>query len=125
MWLVRVTTCHRPFILRHVSTTMVFVGPKLAAARWKQWRAYFLDIAPGRSGPSGADLMGGLGLSAAPMNGYPKIFNIESDPREEHNVAEQYAWVRAEVLKPVHEYLESVKKFSNPPAANITDFSEK
>jgi arylsulfatase A-like enzyme len=106
-------------------TLLTFVGPKLAAARWNQWRAYFLDIAPGRSGVSGADLSGGLGLSAAPMNGYPKIFNIESDPREEHNVAEQYAWVRAAVMKPVEAYLESVKKHPNPPAANITDFSEK
>ena len=104
---------------------LTFVGPTLAAARWKQWRAYFLDVAPGRSGVSGADLMGGLGLSAAPMNGYPKIFNIEADPREEHNVAEQYAWVRAAVMKPVQEYLESVKKYPNPPAANITNFSQK
>ena len=104
---------------------LTFVGPTLAASRWNQWRAYFLDVAPGRSGPSGADLMGGLGLSAAPMNGYPKIFNIESDPREEHNVAEQYAWVRAAVMKPVDEYLASVKKYPNPPAANITDFSQK
>ena len=104
---------------------LTFVGPTLAASRWKQWRAYFLDIAPGRSGVSGGDLMGGLGLSAAPMNGYPKIFNIEADPREEHNVAEQYAWVRAAVIKPVEEYLESVKKYPNPPAANITTFFEK
>lgn len=70
-------------------------------------------------------MMGGLGLSAAPMNGYPKIFNIESDPREEHNVAEQYAWVRASVMKPVDTYLESIKKYPNPPAANITNFSQK
>jgi arylsulfatase A-like enzyme len=104
---------------------LTFVGPKLAAVRWKQWRAYFLDVAPGRSGVSGADLMGGLGLSAAPMNGYPKIFNIESDQREEHNLVELHAWVRAAVMKPVQEYLESVKEFPNPPAANLTDFSEK
>jgi arylsulfatase A-like enzyme len=104
---------------------LTFVGPTLAASRWNQWRAYFLDVAPGRSGTSGADLMGGLGLSAAPMNGYPKIFNIESDPREEHNVAEQYAWVRASVMKPVDTYLESIKKYPNSPAANITNFSQK
>jgi len=43
--------------------------------------AYFADVAPGRSGWGGA----GTGGSAAAMNGYPKIFNIESDPREEYN----------------------------------------
>jgi hypothetical protein len=49
---------------------------------WKQFRAYFVDVAPGRSGEGGATLMGGIGASAAPMNGYPKVFNIESDPHE-------------------------------------------
>ena len=58
---------------------LTFVGPDLVAARWKQFRAYFDDVAPGRSGEGGATLMGGIGSSAAPMNGYPKIFNIESD----------------------------------------------
>ena len=24
------------------------------------------------------------------MNGYPKVFNIESDPHEEHNIGEMY-----------------------------------
>ena len=76
---------------------LTFVGPDLVAARWKQFRAYFADVAPGRSGGGGATLMGGIGASAAPMNGYPKVFNIESDPREEHNIGEMYNWVRAVV----------------------------
>jgi hypothetical protein len=59
---------------------LTFVGPDLVAARWKQFRAYFADVAPGRSGWGGATLLGGVGASAAPMNGYPKVFNIESDP---------------------------------------------
>ncbi|KSV68195.1 hypothetical protein N183_31590 [Sinorhizobium sp. Sb3] len=32
------------------------------------------------------------------MNGYPKVFNIESDPHEEHNIAEM---VLGPVLKTV------------------------
>ena len=59
---------------------LTFVGPDLVAARWKQFRAYFADVAPGRSGGGGATLMGGIGTSAAPMNGYPKVFNIEVGP---------------------------------------------
>lgn len=43
--------------------------------------------------------MGGVGASAAPMNGYPKVFNIESDPREEHNIGEMYNWVIGPLLK--------------------------
>jgi len=95
----------------------------LAAARWKQFRAYFVDVAPGRSGWNGANLLSGTGSSAAPMNGYPKVFNIEADPREQFNIGAQYEWVIGPVLKPVKAYLESVTKYPNPPAANITDFS--
>jgi arylsulfatase len=99
-----------------------FVGPALVAARWKQFRFYFVDIAPGRSGWGGAHLLPGTGSSAAPMNGYPKVFNIESDPREEHNISALYEWVLGPGLKAVGEYEASVKKYPNPPAANITRF---
>src|SRR6266568_5024588 len=78
---------------------LTFVGPDLVAVRWKQFRAYFADVAPGRSGAGGATLMGGVGASAAPMNGYPKVFNIESDPHEEHNIGEMYNWVLGPLLK--------------------------
>jgi len=103
-------------------TLLTFVGPDLMAARWKQFRAYFADVAPGRSGWGGANLLGGIGGSAAPMNGYPKIFNIESDPREEYNIAAMYEWVIGPVLKAVEEYKESLAKHPNPPAANLTRF---
>jgi hypothetical protein len=78
---------------------LTFVGPDLVAARWKQFRAYFADVAPGRSGGGGATLLGGVGASAAPMNGYPKMFNIEADPHEDHNIGEMYEWTIGPVLK--------------------------
>ena len=56
--------------------------------------------------------MGGVGASAAPMNGYPKVFNIESDPHEEHNIGEMYNWVIGPVLKAVEEYKASLVKAS-------------
>lgn len=101
---------------------LTFVGPHLMAARWKQFRAYFADVAPGRSGWGGATALGGTGGSAAPMNGYPKIFNIESDPREEHNIGAMYEWVIGPILKSVEEYKDGLAKHPNPPAANITRF---
>jgi len=101
---------------------LTFVGPDLVAARWKQFRAYFADVAPGRSGEGGATLMGGVGTSAAPMNGYPKIFNIESDPHEEQNIGEMYNWVVGPLLKAVEEYKASLAKYPNPPPANMTKF---
>jgi arylsulfatase A-like enzyme len=101
---------------------LTFVGPELVAARWKQFRAYFVDVAPGRSGWGGAHLLGGTGSSAAQMNGYPKVFNIESDPREEHNIGALYEWVIGPTLKVVEEYKASLRRYPNPPAANITRF---
>jgi arylsulfatase A-like enzyme len=101
---------------------LTFVGSDLVAARWKQFRAYFADVAPGRSGAGGATLLGGIGASAAPMNGYPKVFNIESDPHEEHNIGEMYNWVLGPLLKAVEEYKASLAKAPNPPAANMTKF---
>jgi len=101
---------------------LTFVGPDLVAARWKQFRAYFVDVAPGRSGWGGEHLMGGVGTSAAPMNGYPKVFNIESDPREEHNIGEMYNWVIGPLLKEVETYKASLTEHPNSPAANMTRF---
>ena len=106
----------------HREQLLTFVGPDLVAARWKQFRAYFADVAPARSGGGGATLLGGVGASAAPMNGYPKVFNIEADPREEANIGEMYEWVLGPLLKAVGEYKASVAKFPNPPAANMTRF---
>ena len=101
---------------------LTFVGPDLVAMRWKQFRTYFADVAPGRSGWGGANLLPGTGSNAAPMNGYPKVFNIESDPREEHNIGAQYEWIIGPTLKIVEEYRASLRKYPNPPAANITRF---
>jgi len=101
---------------------LTFVGSDLVAARWKQFRAYFVDVAPSRSGWGGEHLMGGVGASAAPMNGYPKVFNIESDPREEHNIGEMYNWVIGPLLKSVEAYKETLAKHPNSPAANMTKF---
>jgi arylsulfatase len=101
---------------------LTFVGPDLLAVRWKQFRAYFADVAPGRSGWGGANVLAGTGGSAAPMNGYPKIFNIESDPREEYNIGAMYEWVIGPVLQSVEEYKASLRTYPNPPAANITRF---
>jgi arylsulfatase len=101
---------------------LTFVGSELVAVRWKQFRAYFADVAPGRSGAGGATLMGGVGASAAPMNGYPKVFNIEADPQEEHNIGEMYNWILGPILKVVEEYKMTLQRSPNPPAANMTRF---
>jgi len=56
------------------------------------------------------------------MNGYPKVFNIESDPREEHNIGEMYNWVIGPLLKAVETYKATPLKHPTVPAANMTKF---
>ena len=53
------------------------------------------------------------------MNGYPKMFNIESDPREEYNIGAVYEWVIGPALKVVEEYKASLRRYPNPPAEAI------
>ena len=95
-----------------------FVGPDLLAARWKQWRVYFTDVHPTGIGTQRLD---GLGSASAPMAGYPKVYNIEMDPHEDLNVAALYGWTGL-ILDEVKKYLETLRKYPNPPAANITQF---
>ena len=120
---IKPTCCSAQATTGRREELLTFVGPDLVAARWKQFRAYFVDVAPGRSGWGGEHLMGGVGASAAPMNGYPKVFNIESDPREEHNIGEMYNWVdRAAVEGRREDTRQVLWRHPNPPAANMTKF---
>lgn len=103
----------------HRESLLSFIGADLVAARWKQWRFYFTDVHPTGIGPQRQP---GMFSASAPMAGYPKVFNIEMDPHEDLIVGALYGWVSGPMLKVVQEYLESLKKYPNPPAPNITQF---
>ena len=66
--------------------------------------------------------MNGLGGHRAELNGFPAIFNIELDPREEFSVLATSAWVIAPYLKLIGEYQKTLEKYPNPKAVNLTDF---
>jgi arylsulfatase len=103
----------------HRESLLTFIGPDLVAVRWKQWRLYFTDVHPVGIGPQRQP---GMFSTSAQMAGYPKAYNIEMDPHEDLIVAALFGWVSGPALKAVDEYLESVKKYPNPPAPNITQF---
>jgi arylsulfatase A-like enzyme len=103
----------------HRESLLTFIGGDMVAARWKQWRIYFTDIHPTGIGPQRQP---GIFSASAPMAGYPKIYNIEMDPHEDLVVGGLFGWVADPALKAVDEYLESVKKYPNPPPPNITRF---
>ena len=94
-----------------------FIGQDLVAVRWKQWRMYFRDM--NRTG-TGQQMLGGIMANSAPMY-YPKIYNIEMDPHEDLQLV-NYVSISVNAFKIIQEYLASVKKFPNPPAANLTNF---
>src|SRR5208282_2175155 len=105
----------------HREDLLSFIGPQLVAARWKQWRIYFTDMHPTGIGPQ---RLPGLESSNGSMAGYPKVYNIEMDPHEDLNVAGLFGWVGDPALEVVRRYEESVKKYPNPPAPNITVFGK-
>ncbi len=94
-----------------------FIGADLVAARWKQWRMYFTDVHPTGIGPQRQP---GLFSTSAAMAGYPKLYNIEMDPHEDLNVGGLFGWAAAPPLEEVRKYKETLKKYPNPPAANLT-----
>jgi arylsulfatase len=103
----------------HRDHLLTFIGPQLVAERWKQWRVYFTDIHPTGIGP---ERLPGMASASGTMAGYPKIYNIQMDPHEDHNVAAMFGWVADPALEEVRKYEESVKKYPNPLAPNITVF---
>ena len=65
-------------------------------------------------------IAGGAEMQDLVVNGYPKVFNIEADPREE--LAGSYPWVIGPILKTIREYKASLQEHPNPPAPNMTRF---
>jgi arylsulfatase A-like enzyme len=98
---------------------LTFIGAEMVASRWKQWRMYFTDVQPSGIGPQRQP---GMFSSSAPMAGYPKIYNIEMDPHEDVQVGALFGWVAGPLLEGVEKYKETLKKYPNPPASNLTKF---
>ena len=98
---------------------LTFIGADIVAARWKQWRVYFTDVHPTGIGPQRQP---GMFSASAPMAGYPNVYNIEMDPHEDLQVAALFGWTLGPALEVVEKYKETLKKYPNPPAPNLTKF---
>lgn len=95
-----------------------FCGPDLAAARWKHWRLYFEDM---HLIGTGHQMLGDLFVGTLDLY-YPQVYNIEMHPHENLNVGGIHVWPIQEAVKEYEEDEESIKKYPNPPAINITIF---
>ncbi len=102
-------------------TLLSFVGADLVAARWKQWRIYFKEeVLTG----TGKQQLGGAYTGLVNMS-YPTVYNVEMDPHEDLNLGGNFVWAMSPALKAVLKYEESLKKYPNPPAANVTNFGAR
>jgi arylsulfatase len=98
---------------------ITFIGPRLAAVRWRPWRIYTMNTHMTDNNPS---LGGYLGYRNE-TNFLPMIFNIESDLREMRSLTMENTWVVRPYSQIVAEYMASLQDHPNPPAANVTVFS--
>jgi hypothetical protein len=73
---------------------------------------------------AGNPAMYGLGGNRRETDGFPLIFNIEADPREEVNIVGTSAWVIGPYLRAIDEYRKSLEKFPNPGAVSLTEFGK-
>jgi arylsulfatase len=94
------------------------LGEEIAAVRWKQYRIYPKQFTHSPGNPA----MYGLAGIRMEGTGFPAIFNIEADPREEVNVLGTSGWVIGPYLKVVGDYLKALEKHPNPKAVNMTNF---
>jgi arylsulfatase len=101
---------------------LTFIGPDLVSVRWRHYRIYTQDVI---QAGNGFQRMGGTQASRIPRNGYPYVFNILQDPREEFDTGPSESWVVGKYMPLVVQYYQSLQQYPNPPAPTITDFNER
>ncbi|MBK1879301.1 arylsulfatase [Pelagicoccus mobilis] len=98
---------------------ITFIGDRIAAVRWNQWRLYPMVV--NASTDTNPVIAGYLG-KAEETNGFPRIYNIEADPREmQDTLVSGNAWVLAMYSKLIAQYKATLKEYPNPPAPNMTN----
>ncbi|CAH2408084.1 arylsulfatase [Mesorhizobium ventifaucium] len=99
---------------------ITFLGEEIAAVRWREFRLYPKQFVPSEGNPS----MYGLGGNRVETTGFPLVFNIEADQREEVNIIGTAAWVIGPYLKAIGEYQKTLEQYPNPKAVSLTEFGK-
>ena len=97
---------------------LTFIGDEIAAVRWREFRIYPKQFVSSAGNPP----MDGLGGNRMETTGFPLVFNIEADPREEVNIIGTAAWVIGPYLRTIGEYRKSLESYPNPEAVSLTEF---
>lgn len=101
------------------NSLITFIGDRIAAVRWNQFRVYPLKLNSTTNNPK----VGGYLGTTAETAGFPQIFNIEADPKERVDIAPTGGgWIMGPYLQTVMKYKASLKDHPNPKAPNVTKF---
>ena len=96
---------------------ITFIGDRVAAVRWNQFKIYPLIVAHTNSNPTVGGYLGTLKETA----GFPQIFNIETDPKERIDFTAYGAgWIMGPYMLTVAAYKKTLEKCPNPPVPNLT-----
>ena len=93
-----------------------FIENEIAGVRWGKYRFYPKAYIPNFGNPYQE---GALGLKIEKV-GFPDIFDIESDPREENSLTGTHAWVARYYFETMAIYNQSLKKYPNPKGVTLT-----
>jgi arylsulfatase len=80
-------------------TVVFFAGDQLMAVKWRQFKIYMYGEKTG---------INERGYNRLWM---PEAYNLELDPKEQNDLANQNLWLLASALKPSFEYVYSVQKY--------------
>lgn len=98
---------------------LTFIGDRLVAVRWRQFRIYPVEVNFSDTNPR----MGGYLGTTRETAGFPRIYNIYSDPKETTDIAVSgTAWVMGIYARLVEQYKKTLNDHPNPPAPNLTKF---
>jgi arylsulfatase len=101
------------------NSLITFIGDRIVAVRWNQFRIYPAKINSTGNNPSVGGYMGTFTETA----GFPQVFNIESDPKERVDIATTGAgWIMGPYMQTVMQYRATLKDHPNPPAPDVTKF---
>ena len=98
---------------------ITFIGDRIAAVRWKQFRLYPMIINRTGNNPEVGGYLGTVTETA----GFPQVFNIEADPKERVDIGPTGGgWVMGPYLQVITKYRATLEKYPNPPAGNVTKY---
>lgn len=97
---------------------LTFIGDRLVAVRWRQFRVYPVEFHMSDTNPRLGGYLGTMRETA----GFPRIYNIEADPKERTDAAVSgNGWVMGVYFRLIAKYKATLKDHPNPPAPNVTN----